>query len=66
MCSSDLEAAGGRPFEVSVWDEFAPELCDTGHPRAAEHAAIGADRLVLTVTRPPDPRAIASCGRYLN
>lgn len=60
------EAAGDRPFEVSVWDEFAPELCDTGHPRVVEHAATGADRLVLTVTRAPDPGVIASCSRYLN
>ncbi|MGA1362874.1 MAG: LLM class flavin-dependent oxidoreductase [Ilumatobacteraceae bacterium] len=59
------EAAVGRAFDASVWDAFSPELCDRGHPRAAEHTSIGASRLVLTVTSPPDPAAIASCARYL-
>lgn len=59
------EAAGPRDFDASVWDAFAPELCDPGHPRVAEHRSIGASRLVLTVTAPPDPGAIAVCARYL-
>ena len=59
------EAAGPRRFEASVWDAFAPELCDPDHPRRAEHRAVGASRLVLTVTSAPDPAAIAACGAYL-
>lgn len=59
------EAAGSRSLDVSVWDAFSPELCDPDHPRRAEHLAIGASRLVLTVTSAPDPAAIAACAAHL-
>ena len=65
IITSALDAAGSRPFEASVWDTFAPEKCDPGHPVHAELGGLGASRLVLTVTGVPDPAAIASCARHL-
>jgi alkanesulfonate monooxygenase SsuD/methylene tetrahydromethanopterin reductase-like flavin-dependent oxidoreductase (luciferase family) len=58
-------AAADRQFDVSVWDTFAPELCDQGHPTSAAHRAVGAGRLILTVAGAPDPAAVAACARYL-
>lgn len=65
VIASAVRAADGRPFDVSVWDSFAPEMCDPDHPVVTTHRANGAGRLILTVTGVPDPSEIAACARYL-
>ena len=65
FATAGKKAAGDRPFDVSVWDRFAPEMCDASHPDIASHAAYGAGRVILAVKNAPDPSAIADCARYL-
>ena len=59
------EAAGGREFDSSVWDRFAPEKCDPGHPSNVMFREEGADHVILLVSGAPDPAVIAGCSRYL-
>jgi alkanesulfonate monooxygenase SsuD/methylene tetrahydromethanopterin reductase-like flavin-dependent oxidoreductase (luciferase family) len=54
------EAAGDRPFEVSVWTWFDPDLADPAHPSRVAWAELGVDRLVLVCLQPHDPRALGS------
>ncbi|MFM8601868.1 MAG: hypothetical protein ACKODP_07315, partial [Actinomycetota bacterium] len=58
-------AAGDRPFDVSVWDFFSPEMCDEGHPANQAFRSIGIDHVILLVQGAPDPAVIAACASRL-
>jgi alkanesulfonate monooxygenase SsuD/methylene tetrahydromethanopterin reductase-like flavin-dependent oxidoreductase (luciferase family) len=55
-----LDTAG---FDVSVWAEFDPALCDPDHPDRRRWAALGVTRLVLVCLTPHDPNTLAACLR---
>ena len=59
------EAAGGKPFDASVWDFFSPEMCDPDHHANVGYRDIGLDHTILLVKGAPDPSVIAGCSRYL-
>lgn len=59
------EAAGDRPFDVSVWDFFSTEMCDADHPANVSFGGMGIEHVILLVKGAPDPAVIASCARYL-
>jgi len=59
------KSAAGKPFDVSVWDFFSPEMCDADHPANAAFRAIGIDHVILLVQGAPDPDVVAGCARYL-
>lgn len=60
------EAAGDRPFDVSVWSPFVAEYADPGHPFHRELMADGVNRLVLFDTGTPDLALVQSVRRYLD
>ena len=59
------DAAGDKPFDVSVWDFFAPELCDPDHPTNRGYEGAGMNRIILLVKGSPEPETIAGCARFL-
>ena len=61
-----LDAAGDRPFDVSVWSPFVTEYADPDHPFSKELAAEGVTRLIMFDTGAPDLALVQSVRRYLD
>jgi alkanesulfonate monooxygenase SsuD/methylene tetrahydromethanopterin reductase-like flavin-dependent oxidoreductase (luciferase family) len=53
LVTAALAAAGDRPFSLTVWTRFDPELLDDGHPERRAMARSGVDRVLLTEFGPP-------------